>query len=70
MDLKRPLVALALAAALAGCGSSADTGDNTDLDRGQGDCNAAEAGSTDEEVCQDTEQDNEQQTDEEDDGEG
>ncbi len=70
MDLKRPLVALALAAALTGCGSSADTGGNTDLDRGEGECNAAEAGSTDEELCQDTEQDNEQQTDEEDDGEG
>ena len=70
MDLKRPLVVLALAGALAGCGSSADTGGNTDLDRGQGECNAAEAGSTDEEACQDTEQDNEQQTDQEDDGEG
>ena len=69
MDLKRPLVALALAGALAGC-SSAGTGGNTDLDRGTTECGAAEAGSTDEEVCQDTEQDNEQQTDEEDDGEG
>ena len=69
MDLKRPLVVLALAGALAGC-SSADTGGNTDLDRGEGECNAAEAGSTDEELCQDTEQDNEQQTDQEDDGTG
>ena len=54
---------------MTGC-SSAGTGGNTDLDRGEGECNAAEAGSTDEELCQDTEQDNEQQTDEEDDGEG
>ena len=70
MDLKRPLVVLAIIGALAGCGSSTGTGGNTDLDRGEGECNAAEAGSTDEELCQDTEQDNEQQTDEEDDGEG
>ena len=69
MDLKRPLVVLATVVALAGCGSNTED-DNTDLDRGQGECNAAEAGSTDEELCQDTEQDNEQQTDEEDDGEG
>ena len=69
MDLKRPLVVLALVGALTGC-SSAGTGGNTDLDRGEGECNAAEAGSTDEELCQDTEQDNEQQTDQEDDGEG
>ncbi len=62
MDLKRPLVVLALVGALAGCGS------NTDLDRGEGECNAAEAGATDEELCEDTEQNNEQQTDEEDDG--
>ena len=64
MDLKRPLVVLAVVGALTACGA------NTDLDRGEGECNAAEAGSTDEELCQDTEQDNEQQTDEEDDGEG
>ena len=64
MDLKRPLVVLAAIGALTACGA------NTDLDRGEGECNAAEAGSTDEELCQDTEQDNEQQTDEEDDGEG
>ena len=69
MDLKRPLVALAVAGALAGC-SSTETGGNTDLDRGQGECNAAEAGSTDEELCQDTEQNNEQESDSEDDGEG
>jgi hypothetical protein len=70
MDLKRPLVVLAAVAALAGCGASTETGGNTDLERGQGECNAAEAGSTDEELCQDTEQDNEQQTDQEDDGTG
>ena len=68
MDLKRPLVVLALVGALAGCGSSTDTGGNTDLDRGTTECGAAEAGATDEEQCEDTEQDNEEQTDEEDDG--
>ena len=68
MDLKRPLVVLAAVAALTG--SATGCGANSDLDRGEGECNAAEAGSTDEELCQDTEQDNEQQTDEEDDGEG
>ncbi len=70
MDLKRPLVVLAAVAALAGCSASTETGGNTDLERGTTECAAAEAGSTDEEACQDTEQDNEQQTDEEDDGEG
>ncbi|MGY1682074.1 hypothetical protein [Geodermatophilus sp. SYSU D01176] len=70
MDLKRPLVVLALAAALAGCGGGTETGDNTDLDRGTTECGAAEAGATDEELCEDTEQDNEEQTDEEDDGDG
>ena len=40
MDLKRPLVALALAGALAGC-SSAGTGGNTDLDRGEHDCQSS-----------------------------
>ena len=68
MDLKRPLVVLALTGALAGC--SGGSGYNTDLDRGQGECNAAEAGSGDEELCQDAEQDNEQESDEEDDGSG
>ena len=61
MDLKRPLVVLALAAALGGCGSS-------DLDRGEGECNAAEAGASERQLCEDTERDNEQQTDQEDDG--
>ncbi|WNV75428.1 hypothetical protein [Geodermatophilus sp. DSM 44513] len=64
MDLKRPLVVLVTAAALAGCGS------NTDLQRGEGECNAAEAGATDEELCQDTEQDNQEQSETEDDSEG
>lgn len=64
MDLKRPLVVLTIAAALSGCGS------NTDLDRGEGECNAAEAGASDEELCQDTEQDNEEQSETEDDSEG
>lgn len=68
MDLKRPLVALALAAALAGCGSSADSGGNTDVDRGTTECGAAEAGASEQQQCEDAEQDNEQQTDEEDDG--
>ncbi len=64
MDLKRPVVVLALAAALAGCGS------NTDLDRGEGECNAAEAGANEQQLCEDAETDNEQQTDQEDDGTG
>jgi len=64
MDLKRPLVVLALAGALAGCGS------NTDLQRGEGECNAAEAGATDEELCQDAEQDNQEGSETEDDSEG
>ncbi|MGY1762244.1 hypothetical protein ACI79G_18060 [Geodermatophilus sp. SYSU D00779] len=68
MDLKRPLVVLATVAALAGCGASTETGGNTDLDRGEGECNAAEAGASEQELCEDTEQDNEQQTDQEDDG--
>ena len=62
MDLKRPLVVLAIAGALTGCGS------NTDLDRGEGECNAAEAGASEQQLCEDAETDNEQQTDEEDDG--
>ena len=66
MDLKRPLVALALAAALSGC-SSAGEGGNTDVDRGTTECGAAEAGAS-EQQCDDTEQDNGQQTDQEDDG--
>lgn len=74
MDLKRPLVVLAVAGALAGCGGGTDTGDNTDLDRGTVECGAAEAGATDEELCQDVEQDNEQESpaeeDSENDGEG
>ena len=68
MDLKRPLLVLAAVAALAGCGSSSDSGGNTDLDRGTTECGAAEAGASEQEACQDTEQDNEQQTDQEDDG--
>ena len=67
MDLKRPLVVLALAGALAGC-SSTDTGGNTDVDRGTTECGAAEAGASEQQQCGDAEQDNEQQTDEEDDG--
>ena len=70
MDLKRPLVALALVGALAGCGSSTDSGGNTDLERGTTECGAAEAGATDEELCQDVEQDNEEQSETEDDSEG
>lgn len=53
---------LALAGALTGCGS------NTDLDRGSGECNPAEAGASEQERCEDAETDNEQQTDQEDDG--
>ena len=68
MDLKRPLVVLAAVAALAGCGASTETGGNTDVDRGTAECGAAEAGASEQEVCQDTEQDNEQQTDQQDDG--
>ena len=60
MDLKRPLVVLALAGALSGC-SSTGTGGNTDLDRGTTECGAAEAGATDEELCEETETDNEQE---------
>ena len=67
MDLKRPLVVLAVVGALAGC-SSTGTGGNTDLDRGEGECNAAEAGASEQQLCEDAETDNEQQTDEEDDG--
>ena len=67
MDLKRPLVALALAAALTGC-SSAGEGGNTDVDRGTTECGAAEAGASEQQQCDDTEQDNQQQTDQEDDG--
>ena len=62
MDLKRPLVVLAAIGALTACGA------NTDLDRGEGECNAAEAGGSEQQLCEDTETDNEQQTDEEDDG--
>lgn len=68
MDLKRPLAVLAAVVALAGCSSS--SGDNTDLDRGQGECNAAEAGANEQDLCEDSEQDDEQETDEEDDGTG
>jgi hypothetical protein len=42
MDLKRPLVVLALGAALAGCSSSAGTGGNTDVERNEQDCGTAE----------------------------
>ncbi len=66
MDLKRPLVVLAAVGALAGPLSAC--GANTDLDRGEGECNAAEAGGSEQQLCEDTETDNEQQTDEEDDG--
>lgn len=68
MDLKRPLVVLAAVAALAGCGAATETGGNTDVDRGTTECGAAEAGASEQQVCQDTEQDNEQQTDQQDDG--
>ncbi|HST98535.1 MAG TPA: hypothetical protein VLJ85_12875 [Geodermatophilus sp.] len=68
MDLKRPLVVLAAVAALTGCGAATETGSNTDVDRGTTECGAAEAGASEQEVCEDTEQDNEQQTDQEDDG--
>jgi hypothetical protein len=44
MDLKRPLVLLAVAGVLAGC-SSSPTGGNTNVDRGTTECGAAEAGS-------------------------
>lgn len=67
MDLKRPLVVLALVGALAGC-SSTDTGENTDLERGTTECGAAEAGASEQQLCEDAETDNEQDTDEEDDG--
>jgi hypothetical protein len=68
MELKRPLVVLAAVAALAGCGAATETGSNTDVERGTTECGAAEAGASEQEVCDDTEQDNEQQTDQEDDG--
>ncbi len=57
MDLKRPLVVLAAVAALAGCGSSAETGENTDVERNEQECGTAEQapGMT----CENTEQDNE-----------
>ncbi|MDP9429640.1 MAG: hypothetical protein M3Q47_12525 [Actinomycetota bacterium] len=64
MDLKRPVVVLALAGALAGCGS------NSNLDRGEGECNGAEAGANERQLCEDAETDNQQQTDQEDDGTG
>jgi putative VirB-like lipoprotein len=41
MDFKRPLVALTLVAALAGC-SNTDGGTNTDVDRGTTECGTAE----------------------------
>ena len=41
MDLKRPLVVLALVGALAGC-SSTETGGNTDVERNEQDCGTAE----------------------------
>jgi hypothetical protein len=41
MDLRRPLAALLLAGALAGC-SSTETGGNTDVDRNEQDCGTAE----------------------------
>ncbi|MGY1691612.1 hypothetical protein ACI79C_11425 [Geodermatophilus sp. SYSU D00697] len=40
MDLKRPLVVLALVGALAGCSSTNNS--NTDLDRNEQDCGTAE----------------------------
>ena len=69
MDLKRPLVVLATVVALVGCGSDTED-DNTDLDRGTTECGAAEAGATDEELCEDVDQDNEEQSETEDDSEG
>ena len=60
MDLKRPLVVLALGAALAGplagC-SSAGTGGNTDVERNEQECGTAEQAPG--MACEDTEQDNE-----------
>ncbi|MGY1710042.1 hypothetical protein ACI8AC_11090 [Geodermatophilus sp. SYSU D00758] len=53
MDLKRLLVALALAGAAAG--PLAACGENTDLERGTTDCGAAEADVRDEEICADEE---------------
>ena len=41
MDLKRPLVVLAVVAALAGC-SSTETGGNTDVERNEQECGTAE----------------------------
>ena len=42
MALKRPVVVLAVAAVLTGCGSSAATGGNTDVERNEQDCGTAE----------------------------
>jgi hypothetical protein len=42
MHLKRSLVALAVAGLLAGCGSSTETGGNTDVERNEQDCGTAE----------------------------
>ncbi|RBY81646.1 hypothetical protein DQ238_06320 [Geodermatophilus sp. TF02-6] len=53
MDLKRPLVVLAVAGVLTGCSSS--SGSNTDVDRGTTDCGAAEAGAQDRADCSDSE---------------
>ena len=65
------VLVLLLAGSLVACG------DNTNLDRGETNCDSAgeEASNPqdeecEEEVCDDTEQDNEQQTDQEDDGTG
>jgi hypothetical protein len=68
MDLKRPLLVLALVGALAGCGASTETGGNTDIERDEVECGTAEVGASEDQLCEDAETDNEQQTDEEDDG--
>jgi predicted small lipoprotein YifL len=62
MDLKRPLVVLALAGALTGCGP------NTDLERGTTECGPAEVGASEQDLCEDAETDNEEQSETEDDG--
>ena len=67
MDLKRPLVVLAAIVLYRPEGSIVQVV-RDDLDRGEGECNAAEAGGSEQQLCEDTETDNEQQTDEEDDG--
>ena len=50
MELKRPLVVLALVGSLAGC-SSTSSGSNTDVDRGTTECGTAE----DSADCEETE---------------